>query len=267
MSGAFLHLRNTRNVGDRWCSPFDWFDWPEDCFAHDLSAPARHYDWAVIGGGKVLGGLASYGAVLPERRAQHIAWGVSTVQSFPISLRYWRARRLVRIVGSRDYGDRDYDWAPCASCMSPDFDNLPAPEQDVVFYSHGGKTARQGIEIPREMLSASNVDFDDLGQALRFIARGKTVVTNSYHGTYWALLMGRKVLCVPFSGKFARYRLPPAFSTPKDWLSELGKAVAQPDMMDLCRARSREFHGMVLKEVERMSLERKALGFERSLPE
>lgn len=251
MAGAFLHLRDTWNLGDRWCSPFDWFDWPEDAFAADIRKPVAAYDWAVLGGGKIFGGVSTYPGVNQDLRGRHIAWGVSTVQMFPFSLRYARARRLCRLVGSRDYGDRDYPWAPCPSCMSPEFDAPAAPEHDLVFYAHAGKTGKQGLSIPDSIPVLTNAA-TALPEALRFIASGRTVVTNSYHGTYWALLMGRNVLCIPFSGKFARFRLPPAYATPKNWLSRRHTAQAQPEMLALCRARTREFKDQVVAEINLM---------------
>ena len=240
----FQHLRDTANVGDRYCSPYDYFDWPNATVSDLRREDTPAYDVGIYGGGKIFGGLSSYAGVRTEKNSTNIAWGVGTVQSFPISWRYSVARRKMHLTGSRDYGDTRYDYAPCASCMAPLFDAPPEPEHDVVFYAHGGKTAKMGIEIPAHIPVLKNTS-EGLETALRFIASGKTVVSNSYHGVYWALLMGRKTVCVPFSNKFGHYRESPHFATPRNWLDEIPHAVARPQMLELVREATAVFKAKV----------------------
>jgi hypothetical protein len=239
MNVVFQHLRNTKNIGDFACSPFDYFDWG-DATVKDMREASSPYDACVFGGGKIFGGLAEAAGVNTTGAPLHIAWGVGTRQTLPISPKYRRARQLCDLVGSRDWGDRRYDFAPCASCMSTLFDAPPAPEHDVVFYWHGGKTQKQNIQIPNTMPAMANnvASFED---AIRFIASGKTVVSNSYHGVYWSLLLGRKAICVPFSNKFNAYRLPPAYATPRTWLTKLDSGIAHPQMLNLCRTATLAF--------------------------
>lgn len=243
MKLIFQHLRNTNNVGDKACSPFDYFDWG-DATVKDMREVSALYDACVFGGGKIFGGLADAEGVNLGRSPLHIAWGVGTRQTFPISSKYRRARRLCDLVGSRDWGDRRYDFAPCASCMSPLFDADMTPDHDVVFYWHGGKTEKQNIRIPDSIPDkANNVgNFED---SIRFIASGKTVISNSYHGVYWSLLLGRKTICIPFSNKFYGYRLPPAYATRKNWLHKLDTGIAQPQMLANCRVATMAFKAKV----------------------
>ncbi|MDQ2065781.1 polysaccharide pyruvyl transferase family protein [Xinfangfangia sp. CPCC 101601] len=239
MKLVFQHLRETRNIGDRWCSPFDYFNWP-GAEARDLRKAGAAYDIGIYGGGKIFGSLSKEAGVIRGQTTRHIAWGVSTVQTFPISFRYSASRRLCELIGSRDFGDKRYDFAPCVSCMSPLFDIVKPPEHDVVFYYHAGKTAGQGINIPSWMPSLSN-NCSSLEEALAFIASGRTVVSNSYHGVYWSLLMGRRVICIPFSGKFSSYRYPPFYSSAKRWADDLRKGLAQPQMLQVCREATLRF--------------------------
>jgi hypothetical protein len=239
----FQHLRQTANIGDFSCSPFDYFDWGS-ATVKDMRDPSAPYDACVFGGGKIFGGLAEAKGVNRERSPLHIAWGVGTRQTFPFSPKYLRASKLCNLVGSRDWGDRRYDFAPCASCMSPLFDENMTPEHDVVFYLHGGKTEKQNIRIPKGMpQKANNVGtFED---SIRFIASGRTVISNSYHGVYWSLLLGRKTICIPFSNKFFGYRMSPAYATSKNWLSKLDTGIAHADMLDVCRSSTIKFKAKV----------------------
>ncbi len=248
MTIVFQHLRDTHNIGDRWCSPFDWFDWADGITVRDIRKKGAPYRLGIYGGGKIFGGLSAFHGVLDAPGTRHIAWGVSTVQNFPISRKYYKARKLCSLVGSRDWGDKRYIWVPCASCMAPQFDAPKQPEHDIVFYYHAGKTEEQGIKIPSHVPSLSN-NTDTIEEALAFIASGKTIVSNSYHGVYWGLLMGRKVVCIPFSRKFSAYRLPPTYAKPKAWFSMVKEAHSQPDLLRLCRVATQEFHKRVAAEI------------------
>jgi len=240
----FQHLRETKNVGDKSCSPFDYFDWPGASVSDVRKDDTPEYDIGIYGGGKIFGGLSSYAGVRRAATAVNIAWGVGTVQNFPISFRYAKARQRMDLIGSRDFGDTRYTYAPCPSCMAPAFDAPGEPEHEVVFYSHAGKTDTMGISIPHDMPTLDN-ECKDLGTALRFIASGATVISNSYHGVYWGLLMGRRVLCVPFSNKFGKYRLPPHYASAATWQDEWKNAQAQPDMREICRAATMDFKAQV----------------------
>ena len=36
-------------------------------------------------------------------------------------------------------------------------------------------------------------------EAIDFINNCDTIITNSYHGMYWSYLLGKEVICIPFS--------------------------------------------------------------------
>lgn len=250
MKIVFQHIRNTKNIGDFSCSPYDYFDWP-NASVKDLRTPSTPYNVSIIGGGKIFGGLADAPGINRAGDPLHIAWGIGTRQTFPLSLKYWRARKIANLIGSRDWGDTRYEYAPCVSCMSPLFNRDIEIKHDVVFYMHGN-TQKQGIKIPNSIPSMSNTA-GTFEEAIKFIGSGHTVVTNSYHGTYWALLLGRKVLCVPFSKKFNSYRLPPAYATPSSWRDQIGSAKSQAEMLDLCRLATLNFKDKVGELLEKLT--------------
>lgn len=240
MTLHFQHLRDTDNIGDKSCSPFDYFDWGDATVSDVRYNDTPAYKVGIYGGGKIFGGLSKYAGVRRNQGAINIAWGVGTVQSFPLSWRYMKARRTMDLVGSRDYGDTRYAYAPCPSCMAPQFDAPAAPKHDVVFYAHGGKTAKMGLKIPDHIPTLTN-ECKDLATALDFISSGATVISNSYHGVYWGLLMGRKTLCIPFSKKFGAYRQAPHFTIVDSWEAEIKNAIARPEMRDIVRSATRDF--------------------------
>ncbi len=240
---VFKHIRNTNNVGDAWCCPYDYLDF-EDAVALDLGEPTPPCEAVIYGGGKIFGKLRR--AMQPaDRAARHrIAWGVGTRQSSPLSIWYYLSRRAMTLVGSRDWGDTRYDYAPCASCLSPLFDRDWPVRHKVVVYHHHWIAPRMGFEIPTGVPQFDNAA-PGLEDAIAFLASGETVVTSSYHGVYWALLLGRKVLCVPFSHKFYGFRIAPGYATPKDWQARLPEARGSDEMLGLCREATGVFEAKV----------------------
>lgn len=240
---VFKHLRNTENVGDRSCCPADYLPF-DDAVAMDLDEPTPPCEAVIYGGGKIFGSLHSKLTGSDRAAKVRIAWGVSTVQTNPLSIRYALSRRSMTLVGSRDYGDQRYDYAPCVSCMSPLLDKTYETQHPVVAYLHHGKTSKMGMEVPSHIPLLDN-HCESLASVIAFLGSGETVVSNSYHGVYWALLLGKRVLCVPFSRKFHHYRMPPGYAGPQDWMNRLSQARRQDEMLGVCREASVRFEKRV----------------------
>jgi hypothetical protein len=232
---VFKHHFRTTNLGDRVCNPFDHYpDLASRGTRIDLDDPTPACKVVVYGGGKIMGGLRKSLTANDRAARARIAWGVSTVQKNRFSLKYWLAYRQMNLVGTRDFGDDRFPWSPCVTCLAAAFDQSYPEEHDVVAYVHHWRVRDRGVELPVGIPVMENIE-NDLPRVLRFIASGRTVMSNSYHGVYWALLLGKKVLCVPYSNKFYNYRLQPGYSTGRDWYKELSKARGYDEMMGLCR--------------------------------
>lgn len=242
---VFKHHRDTTNLGDAVCSPFDHY--PELAAvgeAVDLARPTPPCAAVIYGGGKIMGGLAKTFGPNDFAAQVRIAWGVSTVQKFPISLRYRRAFRAMHLVGTRDWGDRRFPFAPCVTCISSAFDTPPEERHEVVLYLHHWRSKEVNLPRPEgvPVLENNNPDF---AATIRHLGSGRVVVTNSYHGTYWALLLGKKVLCLPFSNKFGQYRVAPGYGTAEHWPRQLSRARASDEMLGLCREATADFRARV----------------------
>ena len=64
-------------------------------------------------------------------------------------------------------------------------------------------------------------------EILQFIGESEAIISNSFHMIYWAILMGKKTVCLaPFSSKFFSYRYKPeyCFGTLQDAVKCLEKA-------------------------------------------
>lgn len=119
------------------------------------------------------------------------------------------------LVGVRDH-NTGYQWVPCASCMHPALHKEYAIKNDVIWFEHKKQLVKNfGNEsIPRFVNSGNNVD-----QAIELIGSSNIVITNSYHGAYWATLMKKRVIVVDaWSSKFNFMKHKPYFIDSRtDW--------------------------------------------------
>lgn len=208
-----LH-RSDQNIGDLVSAPSLYFDFPgysvERADIIDFkNADEDEVDF-IVGGGGLLCDFFGPSIKRLERNAfrrKLIAWGVGQqVDEGP----YWRTFKSFRysdylndfdLVGVRDDGF-GYDWVPCPSCMSEVFDSPAAPVHEFVVFSHKSRP------MPVMGWPCRRNDELDFAETIAFLASGETVLTSSFHGMYWATLLGRKVLAFPFNSKFFTGKYP-----------------------------------------------------------
>lgn len=183
---ANLHLPGTRNIGDEIGTPSRWLGIGE---SYSITAPPPA-DAYVYGGGCVATRAVRHSRL---QQVPTIAWAVGTTK------RYSRGKpppfdyRSFDLASTRDWPPPPgVDWVPCPSCMSPLFDDPPAPTAQTVEYGHARLS-------PMSSLNNNCMDFE---RVIRHLCSGEEVVTSSYHGMVWATWLGRKVRVVPFGAKF-----------------------------------------------------------------
>lgn len=240
---VFQHVRAVRNVGDRVACPARWFDWGPDVAVQGLGQDAPPCNMAILGGGQVYRQVLDALIYHTGAARRRVAWGIGLQSVRREGVHHDIFTESLDLIGTRDVDIPGTVFVPCVSCMAARFDRPPAPTTDVVLYLHGHKSA--GVQIPDGIPTRTNLE-GTFADAVAFLASGATVVTNSYHGTYWAMLLGRRVLCLPFSAKFHGFARMPALADPADWLGEVGRAHDMPGYRDECRALNRAFHARVL---------------------
>ena len=139
-------------------------------------------------------------------------------------------------------------WVPCASCMSPLLDKYRnvTPTRKIVVHEH---PMFMGLRISRyPKLPNLEQSFD---QTLAFLASARIVVTSSYHGAYWSTLMGRKVVCVPWSTKFFGFRHKPEMSYDlTDLPDRIRSAREYPEALEECRQANLKFASLVSEKLK-----------------
>lgn len=261
------------NVGDWWSSPHLYFPlYPQKILdLTELPNDVSPHDGLVIVGGGGLGRdnfrvhLNRLRSIYPNGKL--IGWGVgadlsefnSDRESLPSGLDllgdYFEHFDLVK---SRVWTpDQTEQWLPCVSAMHTTFDKLhqKTPDVDVVVYSHKRrkiqpkavnnfwKKNREFISIPRSLsiLHADN-DGNDLAAKLSTLARARVVITNSYHGVYWATLLGKKTICLPFKSGLFSFKHRPMYRREAITLDDLQMSPAYPSALEECRKANTLFY-------------------------
>lgn len=241
---ALSFLRN-RNVGDRWSSPAHYFDLGDEVVHADPGDPAPPNADAVLFGGGTMARWIPAARNLPA--VPWIAWGVGYTERGRLGRHGDRvhaaAARLCVAYGNRDWGSDVGSWVPCASCMHPAFDRAYSIEHDVVFYGHAQLNPLTDAPGPR----LTN-DVLDMDRVIAFLASGDTIVTSSYHGAYWGLLLGRRVIVLPFGSKFFHLPWQPLLVNDREkgvQMAKAGLAAAYPYALDEARTMTRFWSSLV----------------------
>ncbi|WP_443751197.1 hypothetical protein [Asticcacaulis solisilvae] len=230
------------NVGDWFCAPQRYFDFPNKALADildfDADALAPH---VVLGGGgliaKTFHDHMRRLAELRPRVTSLVAWGIGESEHvdrkggfvLPYDGLLPDYLKAFDLVGVRDFG-AEYPWVPCASCMLEQFDRDYPVTHDVVVYQH------KRIPIPIDGFPARTNAGEDIDSVLEFLASGDLVITNSYHGAYWATLLGRRVLAVPNMSKMYRLKHAPVICRAEEWQRFAPLAPRYPEALTECRA-------------------------------
>lgn len=234
---VFAHRRRYRNVGDLACTPGHYFDLGHHSYV-DFADELPACDLAVLGGGQVFQDCVET-AIYRSRKARAVAiWGVGISPKDRRSLDFDILCGRASLISSRNVDVAGCEYVPCVSGMSPLFDAAPAPRHEVVLFYHAKKSA----DLVRDpAIPSLGNDIASMEEAIDFLASGATVVTNSYHGTYWAMCLGRRVLCVPFGPKFLHFPENPVQAGPADWVQALDRAEKREEMLGLARERNLAF--------------------------
>ncbi len=224
MSLVFTHFSKVGNVGDLYSCPADYFgqkflDYSKVNF---IDLKSDNDDLIIGGGGMLHHGFIHTLKKLINKKRKIILWGAGInehdlqTQFFPSFLNQFD------LVGIRDWKN-PWEYVPCASCMNNVFDTEFASETEFVVYEHYDKNIPINNFPKRSNRLGKNETLIDI---IKFLSVGNTIITNSYHGAYWGLLINKKVLIFePFSNRF--YGLEPEviYCTRYDWQEKSKKTI------------------------------------------
>lgn len=253
---AHVYRIDEKNVGDFVCPPHLYFPFASqpvyDIRRGDIDVTNEK---AVIVGGGGLGRSffrkSLQNLARSDRNYALIAWGVGSDTvidktgkaldpdaDYDLYSPYFKGFDEVGIRTSTE--PQQYRWVPCASCMSPLLDQYrdTKPTKRLGFYQH--KHSR--LKDTAGLGSVGTNNGNKLEDKLAFLADHEYIVTNTYHGVYWATLLERKVLCLPFkSGLFSYKHKPTYISTDIPQEDEIERAVIHPQSLEECRKANTDY--------------------------
>lgn len=220
MKIAFVSKTRTRNVGDLFSDVKRYFEVPKgmetEAFDSDDLWEESDAEVFVFGGGGMLHGewtgRMNDFAFGGGKERKLVAWGIG-INGHGETKRVWpKFLDEFDLVGLRDW-DSPWRFVPCVSCLNKVFDRrLKEPKNETVVFNH--REFPTGLDL---LPSMENHEVS-LGKVIKFLGSAREVVTSSYHGAYWSLLLGKRVKVERFwSNKFQGLvrepeRLPEGFS-------------------------------------------------------
>lgn len=223
MKLSFVHLKDTPNIGDQVCAPYHYFKFP-NYSVYDIRKKNEvvNSDIVVFGGGAIEPYLKGDDNALNYFKASKIVtWGIGSSRSNIKENPKFEIPNI-ELVGLREWGREGGAYLPCVSCMSPLFDKYfdNKNKRQIGLYAHAVKKPEIFDYFEGIPFLDNRVDFES---AIEFISSSEIVITNSFHGTYWALLLGKKVMCIPFSSKFYGFKSKPTYTTFSNWREDLNQ--------------------------------------------
>jgi len=237
----FSHRIDQNNVGDYWSTPFHYYSeylpkgmTPEKIEIKKIKEKSyTNLSPLIIGGGGLIG-EKKFDAILRNIADYHqshlkILWGVGdNVSKKGESTDFLDYIYKYDIVGIRDYiKGHENIWVPCSSCKSTLFDKYKSvkPKNRIVYFQHLYKPFPQEIIKTKPGPLMTNNGYD-LESVIQFLSTGEFVITNSYHGAYWAQLLGRKVISSSWSTKFLNMKHQVILANPNEWYSKMDLATS-----------------------------------------
>lgn len=250
-----FHKVDPDNVGDYYCNPSRYFDIPDvvtkNLTKHNVNVENKII---VVGGGGLIHNTFDQhiDRLLAQRPRLSAAWSIghnygAAVTNKGKSFLFPEYLKQFNLLSVRDWiKGHENLYVPCVSCMHPSFDKGYKARHPIVFYLHAAKTPEH--LFPESLPTKTNAD-NNIKSVIKFLASGETIVTNSYHGAYWGLLLGRRVISTAWSIKFNYFKYPPTLiDNLADWDDYYGTA-AEPGYLEESRHLNREFYKKFLAAI------------------
>ena len=211
-----VHRKVKNNVGDAYCNPSRYFDLgsvsSEELMYND--SDIANEILVIGGGGLIHKKFSQHIQTLLDKNPKHsVLWAVGhnfgkkhvAKQGDNVYYPNWLER--CSLVGIRDWIEGYYDtYLPCVSCMHSAFNKPYKTQHDFVYFTHAFKSKYNNTKYPH-----MKNDVMDFNKVIEFLGSSDTVITDSYHGAYWAQLLGKNVQVASWSVKFDHMKHTPYF--------------------------------------------------------
>jgi len=203
------YYKNTNNLGDCMSAPHHYIKELGD-YMCDVRYLDRYVEFIETGGGKIDaivfggGGIIHHDSYIyfTNPRIENYKKLIIGIGNNMRTGRPWEYPEWLDgfdYVGLRD-PDNPYTWLPCASCLSEEFGDIMFKGHGWVCYSHYDHLIPNTDNLP--MLTNKKTPHEFSG-VIEFFRKAEFVISNSWHGVYWAKLLGKQVeVYEPFGNRF-----------------------------------------------------------------
>lgn len=265
---VFANIVDPRNLGDMHCNPgrLTWIQqnlpagWrTEVCDFRNIPLKANAI---VFGGGGMLHPGVDAELARMTKYAPCACWGVGVNYHFDHA-KPWRWRETLTAMRGPSYiRDPGYNWpqAPCPSCLDPRIEVSLLLRNEDERLREGlppslGRTPLVISHHQRRLPNPSNWPFALNDGSTRFedllvmIRRSACVITNTFHGGYWSLLLGIPVFLLRSEIFSTRHHTLINYGAVLvdswEYISNLGRPAAQTPLLKSHKDRSFEVFGQI----------------------
>lgn len=244
-----LYWKETDNIGDVMCGPSQYFPDMEALCIKNYKHRIKEMKDAlvIIGGGGIFhlpspdynNGVMQYIWDLLSEFNHIIFWGIGHNVYYSKEIIFPELPSNVHLFSTRCLSPL-HKWVPCVSCMSPYFNYSQLKQYDSVAFCHKEK------EIKKKDTPVMFCEGAEFPKVVSFLGSAPIVYTNSYHGLYWSLLLGKTVIVEhPYSSKF--------YGIESEKFKDTLIYHPKPNYLQLCRSANLQFYQDVLKLKEELS--------------
>lgn len=253
-----VHRKVKNNIGDAYCNPSRYFSFDnlktEEVLNKNLNIKDENL---IIGGGGLIHKEFQFylKSLLDQSPKKSVIWaighnfGPKHVSKCHADVYFPSWLRSADLVGIRDWIPEHEDvYLPCVSCMHNAFDKEYESKFPVGFFIHSYKTAFE-YKLTDRVLENKYLDFEN---AIKFLGESQIVVTDSYHGAYWAQLLGKPVITGNWSVKFHHFKYPVTRTNNlNEWFKCKLPAMPPTNFLNESRNLNKNFYQKVLKLFEK----------------
>lgn len=242
-----LKVFGANNGGDNGCCPLDYFDFGQyeklDIREDFCTKSISKNDLVVIGGGGLLNYHADWNCRINNviaTGAKVVVWGAGENTHFDDLSEKPSLNLDGCLVGVRDFNHPLFDYLPCPSCMSSNFDAVSEG-------SGIGVVVHADTKLPEQLIGLSVIDNSkSMAEIVEFIGSKKVILTNTYHGAYWSRLCDRVVVVFgQFSTRFLGLQGVShltSYAQNSEFIGRLHGGILRGSYLAECRRLNKEFN-------------------------
>ena len=237
------------NVGDFYSPPFRYFDLGDEYL--DIKANKLQTIQGkklIVGGGALTSAVKKLKLNKTFKSNYVITWGIGgdkrVTQDEVLEFQenedhFGNTWDSCDIISTRvDYSK--FKYVPCASCMHKSFSIFKKiiPNKKIGIYFHWKRPFK--INGITDHLSNQGFNIDE---KLNFLSQFEIIITNAYHGLYWATLLGKKVLCIPNKSGLFSLKYKHTYFKKDSIINEelINNLKSYPDALEECREINNDF--------------------------